>query len=394
MFLSDRPQSGMVLGTVEGNLSWRRTAAPAFADQIRPVLIETISKAKALDPSVTVVEGAFALEPEEGTGQFDGCVLMADGRVFFVPGEIGGGSAIVRPHIWDPVTGSIHEVAWDSPEPDEYRGGVLLRDGRVFFMPHPWTMSGQARIYDPSLDRVIPAGQPISTGCCGCVLLSDGRVLMVPYDNPSPLIYDPESDTVTASQVQVPSEVASGSAFYGGVLLPDERVLFVPYEATAALVYDPKTDSAITVAGPFNGSAYAGGILLPDGRVFLVRYMATDTCLFDPASDSCTVLPVGTLGLNWRGGVLLADGRVLLLPYNCEMADACVWDGETNTYAPVAELLAMPRIGELGYAGGVGLPDGQVVFCPRRARDLVVWDPGCGGGFGRDVALSGFWNKL
>ena len=25
MFLSDRPQSGMVLGTVEGNLSWRRT---------------------------------------------------------------------------------------------------------------------------------------------------------------------------------------------------------------------------------------------------------------------------------------------------------------------------------------------------------------------------------
>ena len=90
-------------------------------------LRETIAKAKALDASVSVTEGVFALEPEEGTGQFDGCVLMADGRVFFVPGEIGGGSAMVRPHIWDPVTGSIHEVPWDSPEPDEYRGGVLLR---------------------------------------------------------------------------------------------------------------------------------------------------------------------------------------------------------------------------------------------------------------------------
>ena len=76
-----------------------------------------------------MTEGVFALDPEEGTGQFDGCVLMADGRVFFVPGEIGGGSALVRPHIWDPITGSIHEVPWDSPEPDEYRGGVLLRDG-------------------------------------------------------------------------------------------------------------------------------------------------------------------------------------------------------------------------------------------------------------------------
>ena len=62
---------------------------------------------------------------------------------------------------------------------------------------------------------------------------------------------------------------------------------------------------------------------------------------------------------------------------------------ETNTYAPVAELLAMPRIGELSYAGGVGLPDGRVVFCPRKARDLVVWDPGLGVAFGRDIALAG-----
>jgi hypothetical protein len=46
------------------------------------------------------------------------------------------------------------------------------------------------------------------------------------------------------------------------------------------------------------------------------------------------------------------------------------------------------------YAGGVGLPDGRVLFFPRKERDLVVWDPGCGGGFGRDVTLGGFWNKL
>ena len=43
MFLSDRTASGMVLGTIEGLLSWRRTAPPAFAERMGPHLAATMA---------------------------------------------------------------------------------------------------------------------------------------------------------------------------------------------------------------------------------------------------------------------------------------------------------------------------------------------------------------
>ena len=63
---------------------------------------------------------------------------MADGRVFFVPGMPGSDDpAVVRPHIWDPHSGAVHEVAgpWQAGGGDEFMGGCLLQDGRVFLMP-------------------------------------------------------------------------------------------------------------------------------------------------------------------------------------------------------------------------------------------------------------------
>ena len=62
---------------------------------------------------------------------------MADGRVFFVPGQAGGGTAVILPHIWDPYTGGMHVVAapWRQGDGDDFVGGCLLLDGRVFFMP-------------------------------------------------------------------------------------------------------------------------------------------------------------------------------------------------------------------------------------------------------------------
>ncbi len=155
MFLSDRPASGMVIGTIEGLLSWRRTEAPAFVDYMQPYMQETIAKAGELDETLTVTEGAFVAE--EGLGLFGGAVLMADGRVFFVPGQTGGGSEVIKPHIWDPYTGGIHlvDVPWEAGAGDEFLGGCLLQDGRVFFMPHPWSTTGQAYLYDPDRDCLL-----------------------------------------------------------------------------------------------------------------------------------------------------------------------------------------------------------------------------------------------
>ena len=395
-FLSDRTASGMVVGTIEGLLSWRRTAAPAFTDYIQPHMQEIMVQAGALDASVTVVESLFGEDPGNGYLFASGAVVMADGRVFFVPCMPGSDDpALVRPQIWDPHSGAVHEVAWDGTGGDIYMGGCLLQDGRVFLMPEAMG-SGQAHIYDPELDRVMAAGEPIATGCMGCVVMADGRVLLVPHAATSPLIYDPRADTMSTSQVVTPAELQTGMDFWGGVLLPDGRVLLVPHMATAAMVYNPADDTTAVIEADLQGTNYAGGVLLPDGRVFLVSYSGGTVfnVFFDPATDSLRVeAPAGYVPGGWRCGLLLANGMVLLLPGMYGGWEDCrIFDPATGKYAQAPELAAVAPAEIQAYGGGAVLPDGRVVLCPYECRNLVVWDPGLGVAFGRDVALSGFWN--
>ena len=49
----------MVVGTIEGLLSWRRTAAPAFVDYMQPHLQETMAKCAELDETLTVIGERF-----------------------------------------------------------------------------------------------------------------------------------------------------------------------------------------------------------------------------------------------------------------------------------------------------------------------------------------------
>ena len=91
LFLSDRTASGMVLGAIEGLLSWRRVAAPAFVERMQPQLQETMARCSGLDATLTVVENAFTLDPDEGQGLFG--AARGDGRREGVlcPGADGGG---------------------------------------------------------------------------------------------------------------------------------------------------------------------------------------------------------------------------------------------------------------------------------------------------------------
>ncbi len=109
MFLSDRTASGMVLGTIEGLLSWRRIAPPAFVERMQPHLQAIAARCGGMDPTLTIVENAFTAA--EGVGMFSAAILMADGRVFFVPGAAGATQGVILPHIWDPHTGAMHTVA-------------------------------------------------------------------------------------------------------------------------------------------------------------------------------------------------------------------------------------------------------------------------------------------
>ena len=147
-FLSDRTASGMVLGTVEGLLSWRRTAPPAFAERMQPQLQETMARCGGLDPVLTVVENAFTLDPDEGQGLFGAAIVMADGRVFFVPGQAGAATAVIKPHIWDPHTGA------HAP------GGGAVGAGRRRRVPQRLPAARRAGVPDAVV------GQPQRAGVC------------------------------------------------------------------------------------------------------------------------------------------------------------------------------------------------------------------------------------
>jgi hypothetical protein len=251
LFLSDRTASGMVMGTIEGLLSWRRVAAPAFTERMQPHLQETAAKCAGLDPMLTVVEDAFTAD--QAVGLFAGAIALPDGRVFFVPSAAGAAQGLIRPYLWDPYSGALHELAapWEAGDGTDFMGGCLLLDGRIFFSPSFASLTAQAYIYDPELDRLVPAGE----------------------------------------------------------------------------------------------------------------------------------------------AVLLGDGRVLLLPgVNGDLVDCRLWDPVTDTYTSVSDLNALPAIGQGAYLGGCVLPDGRVVFAPWYSRHLVVWEPGLGVAYGRDVALAAFWN--
>ena len=84
---------------------------------------------------------------------------------------------------------------------------------------------------------------------------------------------------------------------------------------------------------------------------------------------------------------------MLLLPgLTADLVDCRIWDPATDTYTLAPELAGVGRIGQGAYLGGCVLADGRVVFTPWYSRHLVVWEPGLGAAYGRDVALAAFWN--
>ena len=395
LFLSDRTASGMVMGEIEGLLSWRRVAAPAFAERMQPHLQATAERCAELDPVLTVVEDAFTADT--GLGMFSAAIAMPDGRVFLVPGAAGATQGVVLPHTWDPYTGALHAVPapWEAGDGTDFMGGCLLLDGRIFFPPSWASLTSQAYIYDPELDRLAPAGEAVVTGYNGCTLLPDGRVLLVPCSATSPLIYDPRADSMTVAAAVTPPELQTGLDFAGAQLLPDGRVLLVPYAASKPLIYDVAADSLAVVDVDLGGGNCGGAVLLGDGRVLITLSSGSGmTVIFDPATDTCSVTtPPSHPGGYHAGGALLADGRVLVVPgINGDLVDCRVWDPVTDTYAMVAELAALAAVGQGAYLGGCVLVDGRVVFAPYYGRNLVMWEPGLGAAYGRDIALAAFWN--
>jgi streptogramin lyase len=267
------------------------------------------------DPTTNIFSNSISIGGA-ASNRYYGGVLLPDGRVMFIPrgaGNIG---------LFNPSSNTFSTVLSGI---GEYYSGVLLPNGRVLLAPFGASNLG---IFDPATETMSYITENVPTLAngfgdkyTGGVLLPDGRVVFVPVAAPNIGIYTPAIDNSnlgTFSEI-LPSVPVTGSTgrYGGGVLLSDGRVLFVPYLATAILLFDPSTN---TFSATIPATGYLGGVLLPDGRVLFVpgTSSAPNIGIFDPSTNlfSNVVVASGITGtVKYRGGVLLPDGRVILVPF-------------------------------------------------------------------------------
>jgi streptogramin lyase len=284
---------------------------------------------------------------------YQGCVLVPDGRVVFVPH--GANSTI---GIFNPVINAYSTIVMSpSPTVYAYYGGVLLPDGRVVFVPAAATTIG---IFNPLTNAysTIP-GAPGSGAYAGGVLVPDGRVVFVPNAATTIGLFNP----LTNAYSTIPG-APGGGAYSGGVLVPDGRVIFVPYNATTVGIFNPATNTYSTISG---NAGYTGGVLLPDGRIVFVPNNASTIGIFNPVTNTFTTITNYVKPGNdaYRGGMLLPDGRVVFVPHTATTIG--IFNPLTNTYSTVA---GAP--GSNAYIGSVLLPDGRAIFVPGNVATVGI----------------------
>jgi hypothetical protein len=243
-----------------------------------------------------------------GSGAYAGGVLLPDGRIVFIP------RSATNIGIFNPKASTFTAIPYTRPSSDAFYGGTLLPDGRVFFNPaYQSTTIGLFNPADNSYSTVT-ISVTLSGGTSaymGCVLIPDGRVVMVPSSATSIGIFTPTTNTFsTVSNITM----SGGNAYAGGVLLPDGRVFFVAHQATTFAIFDPNTYTLITIPGSSVSGAYSGGVLLPDGRVLCIPAAATSFAIVNPNTLEVT-FGSGVPG-TWAhiGGVLIPDGRIICAP--------------------------------------------------------------------------------
>lgn len=185
------------------------------------------------------------------------------------------------------------------------------------------------------------------------VLMVNGKIILVPFNSTTTVVYDPNNDTATIAG----GTYAGSSAFSSGVLLLNGEILFIP-RSTACRVYNPFTNTVRTIGiAPSPTNSYITGVLMQDGRVYCIPNATTTAIIIDPINNTVKNAG-GTFGpaTNFLGygGALLPDGRIFICPNQANIAG---W-----IYDPVKDSLSLTKsIFTHGGQGCMMLPD-ETIF--------------------------------
>ena len=200
------------------------------------------------------------------------------------------------------------------------------------------------------------------------LLMSDGRIILVPFNSTTSIIWDPNNDLNT-----IPAGTYSGiSAHSSSVLLPNGEIFFGPRSA-ACKVYNPITNSVRTIgSAPSTANSYLSSVLMPDGRVYCAAYTITTSLIVDPVNNTTKnatgTLSIGSSGFAGYGTVLLPDGRVFIANSS---ANSTAW-----IYDPIKDITSSTRsVFSYSAQGCMLLPDETVLVTSASANSsLMIFD--------------------
>jgi hypothetical protein len=258
------------------------------------------------------IEDVFTAGPAHGMAApaFSGAVQIAEEEIVFAPVSA---TAIGR---FDASDNTFSTGAGTTA--GDWRGAVRIPDGRVILVP--WN-SANVGIYDPVTDTLsmgaahgLGGDQRWSKG----VLTDEGTVVFVPFRASVIGIYDYVNDVYTNG----PSHGQGDFAYAGGEKISDGRVVMAPWNNVNVLIYDPVVDSFITrslgTTGTGGNERFNGVVALPNNGALIVPFRSTILGWFDGDTDTATVEGyvdrLATVG-KFRGGAYVGDDRVILSPY-------------------------------------------------------------------------------
>ena len=252
-------------------------------------------------------------------------------------------------------------------------GSVLLPDGRVVFVPYEDDFIGIFNPFTNEYSSVTPEGFPTSANKFGGgVLTPSGKVVMVPRAYANIGVFDPVG--LTFSNVGPIGNPASGERFRGAVLAPNGNVVCVPLNMANVGMFNPTTSTFANVApgvGTLNGK-FGGGVLVPTGNIVFAPLDSANIGMFNPINFAFTNIgPIAATGLGlFNGGVLVPSGNVVFIPR--DSANIGVFNPTTSQYTNVGPISAVNS--SMFYAGCL-LPNGNVVFGPQDRSNVGMYDP-------------------
>jgi hypothetical protein len=193
------------------------------------------------------------------------------------------------------------------------------------------SMARPAAAFVPTGDMTVPRSQHTAT------LLLDGRVLIAGGGSASAELYDPTSQTFSATGSMTLAQDTRSATLLANSTLPNYgKVLMAGGGDAIAELYDPKT-GAFTATGsmlaPHLGQT---ATLLQNGQVLVAGGETASAELFNPATGTFTATGIMTISRTYHTATLLPDGRVLIaggqdsVPQN--VASAELYDPVSGTF--------------------------------------------------------------